>query len=187
MNVVVTVPGIEVVVNVDVVVTPAGVPPPTAAAAAATPKCAHHNAHAEADGRRGGDGSIRICHRRVRVYRRRAVDYYRVITGNINHLRVGRLDLDDGLRLNRLYLDLLLFRRLQLTGVLRLLPHPLDGIHYFALLIEESVAKILRPLNIRVQQFEQVGESHHSLHAGVPRLFGRGLGQVLTGEFRVLL
>jgi hypothetical protein len=95
---------IIVVIDVDVVATPAAPPPPAAA-----PKCSHHHTNAERD-----------CHSRSVVPVRRIVDWRigidriapdnnRIIRRYIHDLRVGLVDHNHRFALDDLCLDFLLF------------------------------------------------------------------------------
>ena len=70
--------------------------------------------------------------------------------------------------------------------VLRLLPHPLDGVHDVALLGEEGVAEVRRPLDVVREPLHHVGNRRHRLDGRVPRLLGDRVGQRLVLQLRVL-
>ena len=127
----------------------------------------------------------RVVDGRVRVDRR-AVDDRRAVRRHVDDLRVRRLDDDDFLRLDDLRLDLLLLGRLQGVVVLRLLPHPLAGVHDVGLLGEEGVAEVGRPLDVVGEPLHGVGEGGHRLDGRVPRLLGDGVRERLVLQVRVL-
>jgi hypothetical protein len=102
-------------------------------------------------------------------------------------LRIRLLDDDHALRFDDLCLHDLLFIRLQIALFLRLLAHPLHGIHYVLLLREERIAKIGGPLDVISQPLYHVGQARHRLNTRVPRLLGNGSGERLilqAGVFR---
>jgi len=93
---------------------------------------------------------------------------------------------DDRLVLDDLVLDDLLFVRFQGALVLGLLPHPLDGVHDVALVVEKCVAQLRRPLDVVGEPFHHVGNGRHRLDRRVPGLLGNRVGQGLVLEGRVL-
>ena len=174
---------VEVVVDVDVDVV-ASAAPAAAAAGAAPDGRAHHDAEAERDER--GPGRIRrVVDRRIRVDRR-PVDDRRAVRRHVDDLGVRRLDDDDCLSLDDLRLDLLLLVRLQGPVVLGLLPHPLDGVHDVALLREEGVPEVGRPLDVVREPLHDLGKCRHRLDARVPGLLGDGVRERLVLQVRVL-
>jgi len=174
---------VEVVIVVDgdvVVGAPTATITPTA-----TPKRTHHHADAKRNGhsrcvvawRWVGDRWIRI--------RWRPVNHGRVITGNVDNLRVGLFDHDYGLALNDLRFYLYLLIRFQIAFVLGLRAHALDSVHDIFLLREEGVAQIRSPLNIVGKTFHNIRQSGQRLNARVPRLFGNRFGQSLVLEILI--
>ena len=61
----------------------------------------------------------------------------------------------------------------------------LDGVHHLLLLREEGVTQTARPVQVLVHAVEDLGESEHGLHAGIPGpILGRA-HRVLAFELRV--
>jgi hypothetical protein len=58
--------------------------------------------------------------------------------------------------------------------------HALHGIHYIALLRQESVAQIGGPLNVVSETFHHVGKGSHGLNAWIPRLLRDSIGECLV-------
>jgi hypothetical protein len=94
-------------------------------------------------------------------------------------LWVGLLDHDHTFVLNDLGFDLLLLGRFQIPLVLGFFAHALHGIHYIALLRQESVAQIGGPLNVVSETFHHVGKGSHGLNAGIPGLLRDSIGECL--------
>jgi len=127
---------IVIVVYVDVVVAA----PSAVIAPAPRPHCSHGHSNAEGN-----------CHSRSVVtwgrirnggigIRRRTIHYSGVIARNVNDLRIGLLDHNHLLVLHHLRLYLHLLVRLQVSLILCLRAHALDGIHYIRLLRQESIS-----------------------------------------------
>jgi hypothetical protein len=76
---------------------------------------------------------------------------------------------------------------LQITFLLGLFPHSLNGIHYLALLRQKGIAQLGRPLNFVAEQFYDRWHSCKSLDARVPRLFFRCVGERLVFQALVFL
>jgi hypothetical protein len=134
--VVVVVHEIIVVVDVDIVVAaPSATPTPASA-----PGCSHH--HADAEGNRHSRCVIAcrwVVDRGVWV-NGWTVDIHWVVAGNIDDLRIGLLNHDDGLILHNLGFYFLLLGGFQVPFFLGFLAHALDRIHDITLLREESIA-----------------------------------------------
>src|SRR6185503_3320443 len=155
-------------VDVDVVATPAA----AVAVAAVPPRGADGDADAEGDHAGGNDGTSRvgrIVDRWVRVDRR-SVDDDRAVGGNVDDLRVRRLNDDDRLLLDDLRLDRLLLARVERPGPRGLLAHSLDGVHDVALLSKELVTEPGGPLDVVPKTLDGVWQGRHRLDAGVPGL-----------------
>src|SRR5689334_10964723 len=75
-----------------------------------------------------------------------AIDHGRIDVGHINGIRIGRRNRDDVFALDLVDRNGLLFRRRQLVVSLRFCAQPLDGVHHVGLLIDNRVAKLLRPI-----------------------------------------
>jgi len=84
----------------------------------------------------------------------------------MDHLGIGRLDLDD------LFFDDdgLLFGRLEIAGRLRLGAQTLDGIQDRLLLRDKSVSKFLRPIQFIVHHGQHLGKIDQRFHARIPTL-----------------
>ena len=93
---------------------------------------------------------------------------------------------DDRLRLDDLGLDLLLLVGLQRALLLRLLPHPLDGVHDVGLLVEEGVPEVRRPLDVVTEPLDDVGQRRHRLDGRVPGLLGDRVHERLVLQVLVL-
>src|SRR5512139_2263341 len=115
----------------------------------------------------------------------RAVHHRGVVRRHVDDLRAGLLDDDD----LRILLDhhLLLLRRLQVPGIVRLLPELLDGVQHVLLLREERVPDLLRPVELVGHHLEDLGEVHERLDARVPLLLLERLRQRVALELLVLL
>ena len=60
------------------------------------------------------------------------------------------------------------FIRLQFAAVPSFVPHSLDGIHHVALLIQNGVPHLGRPLEVLIQTFERLREGDQGLYAWIP-------------------
>jgi hypothetical protein len=145
---------IEVVVHVDVDITaaPTATPTPTA-----TPRSSHGHTNAERNRARCDDCTSRwwIVNWRVRIGRR-SVYNRRVVGRNVNNLRICLLNDNHFLALNDLRLNFLLLVRCKCPGILRLVAHTLNRVHYIFLLGQKCIAEIGGPLNIVGQAFDYV-------------------------------
>jgi hypothetical protein len=175
---------IEVVVVVNgniVVAAPTGTPTITAA-----PRRSDHHAHAKRDRRACcviTDWGI--CDGRIRI-NRCTINDSRVVAGYVHDFRTRRLNHDNLFAFDDLRFDLLLLRTLEVPFLLRLGTHALNGIHHFALLSEECVAEICRPLDVFGELFDQVGKDGHGLDTGIPGLLHRSVGERLIFQVFVL-
>ncbi|MNM78959.1 hypothetical protein D3C81_908790 [compost metagenome] len=169
-----------------------------------------------AEGQASGEGGADVVAGRRRIVRRRAgwvgpgaVDLIGVVAGDVDHLRVGRLDddglcrgwlLDDhgvsaGLRRGRRWRgrgcgfdgDRLLFVRLQVAGCLGLAAQALDRIHHRVGLGEEGVTYPLHPGRVLAKGGQRGGEGDQRLHARVPRLVGDLAHCFVATDIRVRL
>jgi hypothetical protein len=112
----------------------------------------------------------------------RSINDDRVVSWNVNHLRVGRDDLDDGIRHeNGLGFigpfdygirdnDHLLSRALQRAQRLSFLTKRLDGIHEFEGLLDKGLAELSAPCQIITHFLNHLRESRDSFYIVVPRL-----------------
>ena len=167
----------ECVVDEHPVVAPAGSPAPIAPPEESTEADPDRDLRTPEPprpyGRRGGIVPIR-----VRVVLRRSPDPVGVIDRHVDHVGVGGLDLHDGLPVVVGGDHFLLVGGRQLAGRFRFHPHPLNGVHFSRLVGQEGVSKARRPGDILVQAFQNVGENHQRLNAGVPILSLGGLGEL---------
>ena len=106
---------------------------------------------------------------------RRSPDPHGIVHRDINDVGIRRLDLDVRLPAVVRRDHILLRRRLQLAGLLGLLPHPLYRVHHVLLLGQKSIAQIGRPGDVVIQTLQHIGENHQRLHARIPVLLLRGL------------
>ncbi len=171
---------VEVVVAVYVDVAPA----PAAAAAGAAPD-GRAPRHADAEGDQRPAVIRRVVNGRVRIVAH-APDHRRAVRGDIDDLGVRLLHDDDRLLLDDLGLDFLLLVGRQGALVLRLLPHPLHGVHDVALLVEEGIPKLRRPLDVVREPLDDLGNRRHRLDARVPRLLRDRVGERLVFQILVL-
>jgi hypothetical protein len=74
----------------------------------------------------------------------------------------------------------LLAGRFQRARGARSLTQSLDGVHYVLLLSQERIAQIAHPSDVLIETVQYVRQHHHSLHAGIPRLFGHRVSQFLA-------
>jgi len=173
---------IVVVIDVDVVATPTASPSPST-----TPERSHHHANTEGDRHpRRVIAPGRVIDGRIWI-NRRTINDNRIIRRHVQDFRAGRLNDDDVLLLDDLRFDFLLFRGFQMPFVLRLLAHALYSIHKVRLLSQECISQIGRPLNVVGKPFHYFGNSGQSLHAWIPRLLRRCIGECLVLEVRIFL
>ena len=127
---------IIVVIDVDVIVST----PPAAPTPAPAPERSHRHSNAEGDRhpRRVITG-WRIVDRRVGI-ERCSPNYIGIVRRDVNNLGIGLLDHNHTLTFEGFRFYFLLFGRLQISLVVGLLAHALDGIHHVTLLREESIA-----------------------------------------------
>ena len=115
----------------------------------------------------------------------RGVNRRRIIHGgriarHVNHPRVGRHDLDDGIGHDHDPLldcllhygvghdDILLLCGLQRAGLLCLKAQRLDGIHQFLALLQKRLPQCYRPLQVGVHFGDELRELRHGLDAVIP-------------------
>ena len=187
----------EVRVPVDVHVHVAAAP--VAVAPHRRPHC-----HADAEGQRGS--APRVARRvgrvgRVGRVRPRPVDDRGIVRRHVDDLRACRLDLDDsGGLLNHHGLRARCRRRRRRGGLdrhfllggglqipLRLRPgaQALDGIQHALLVGQERVAQLLGPVELLVQQVEDLGKGGERFDAVVPRLVLELLVELIAREVRI--
>ncbi len=189
-------------VDVDLVVVPVAVAPERADDGDASAKC---QAGRQCSGYRVF-GRRRVVDRWARRIGPGAVDLRRVVAGDVDHLRIGRLD-DDGLRRRRLLHnrgttagrglsgsrrrrfdgDGLLLIRLQVAGGLGLATQALDGVHHRIRLGQEGIADPLYPDRVLSQRRQYQWEGNQRLDAGVPWLICHLLYGVVATDFGVRL
>ncbi len=189
-------------VDVDLVVVPVAVAPERADDGDTCAKC---QAGRQCSGYRVF-GRRRVVDRWARRVGPGAVDLRRVVAGDVDHLRIGRLD-DDGLRRRRLLHnrgttagrglsgsrrrrfngDGLLLIRLQVAGGLGLATQALDGVHHRIRLGQEGIADPLYPDRVLSQRRQYQREGNQRLDAGVPWLICHLLYGVVATDFGVRL
>jgi hypothetical protein len=172
---------IVVVIDGDVVVTPAASPSPSA-----TPERPHHDADANRDRHPGCVvARRRVVNGRIRIYRR-AINHGWIVGRHIDDLRIRLFDDDRALAFDDLGFYLLLLVRFQIASPLGLLTHTLHSVHHIALLRQKGVAEVSRPLDIVSQALDQIGQGGQGLNAGVPRLLGHSIGERFVLQARIL-
>ena len=129
----------------------------------------------------------RIPQRGVVAVERRSPDVGRIITRNIDDLRIGGLNVNGGLAILRLRGDPLLRRGLEAAVALRPAAHSLDGGHNVSLLGEEGVAQVRGPAHVAIEHGHYVGKRDHGLDAGVPVLLLGGVHQLLAAQIAMVL
>ena len=82
--------------------------------------------------------------------------------------------------LDNLSRDLLLLGGLQVSRVGGLLSHALHGVHHIALLREEGIAEVGRPLDVVAQAFDDVGQRGEPLNGRIPIFLLDGGGEGLA-------
>ena len=163
---------VVVVVDGDVVATPAAAVSPTT-----SPKRTHGYSNAERDGDPSGVVTgRRISYRRIWI-RRRSIYDGRIVRGYVDDLWVGLFDNDDALVLDDFGFHFLLLGRLQIAFVLGFLAHALHCIHYVTLLRQKGVAQVRSPLNVTRKALHYFGETCESLNTWVPWLLRDSVGQ----------
>ncbi len=150
---------------------PPAVPAPASPATPTREVAAHVNPRAE---REPEPESRRVPQVVVARPIRGSPDVGRTIDGNIDHLRIGRHDLDCSL----VILDVLGYHLLGSRPQTSIRPclraHPLHRAHHIGLLSEERVPKVGRPADIVGQQVERIRKRDQRLDARVPILLAGG-------------
>ncbi len=101
------------------------------------------------------------------------INNLRLIHRHINHLRVGRINIDNPL----FHHDPLLLRRRQVTRGLSLQSAILNRSHHIFLLIEERCTKVLRPRKVLIHHRQHTGIIRQRLHTGIPALLRDAIAQ----------
>ena len=183
MEIVETVAMEETAIQIDAAAEPAEAPTPSAPTAAAGEVESEINKRTPAP----ADADSRVEQRRPRIDTRCSPKISRVVGRNINHLRIGGLNLDRRLAILILRHDLFLRSIGQFAGSLGLGPQALDSGHYVGLLRKERVAKIGGPADIRVQTLHDILKSNQGLNAGIPILLFCGIDQSRSFHSGVLV
>src|SRR5579863_1312391 len=136
----------KIIVHIDRVAEPTRPPAPTAPSKAAE-EASDVNTRAEPESKTDS----RIKKWRIKTIGGRSPDVRGIVDRHINHLRVGRLDVDRRLASLRLGRDIYLRVRLQSARLASLGSQMLNGIHDVGLLSEKCVAQIGGPTNVGVQ------------------------------------
>ncbi len=172
---------IERVVAIDVDVDTAAPPTPTAGA-----PDRRTDDHA---GCKGEAGRIDVGRRVHRIRRRRipptAVHHRRVVRRHIHHVRLGRFHHIDRLAALRLGLHHLLRGRLQVPGRIGLGTQTLHRIHHVLLLRQESVAKLLRPVEILVHLLQHLRHGGERFDCRIPGLLRHGILERLAADLGI--
>ena len=111
-----------------------------------------------------------------------SVHIRRVVLGHIHYIRIGRLDV----YIRPLLVHALLRRALQIARVVSLVTHRLDRLRHVIWLGLIGLAQLRGPRQIPVQVRQHGGKLHQSLHARIPILLFRFLGQIFSLELRVV-
>ncbi len=111
-----------------------------------------------------------------------SVHIRRVVSGHIHHIRVSRLDV----YIRTILVHALLRRSPQITRVVSLVPHVLDRLRHVILLVLIGLSQLRGPRQIPVQVRQHAGKFHQGLHAGIPILLFRLLGQIFSLQLRVV-
>ncbi len=111
-----------------------------------------------------------------------SVHIRRVVSGHIHHIRISRLDV----YIRPVLVHALLRRTPQIARVISLVTHVLDRLHHVILLVLIGLAKLRGPRQIPIQVREHRGKLYQGLHAGVPILLFRFLGQIFSLQLRVV-
>ncbi len=134
--------------------------------------------------------------RRVVGIRPRAVDDARIVDRHEVLIRIGRRDRVRGRgraaaggHVGRPVgpRDRLLRRRLQVAGRIRPRAQPLYRVEHVALLREEGVAEILRPLELVVHHRQRLRNRRQRLDARIPTLLLHGVLERLAGDLWIFL
>src|SRR5712675_582522 len=106
-----------------------------------------------------------------------------IVSGHVNNVRIRRLN-DDRASLSRY---LLLVVAVQLSGLLSLLAHRLDGVRHSLRIVGVCFAEGRSPGKVFVHVFENRWKLCESLYARVPVLFVDFFGKLVTLEIGVAL
>ncbi len=136
---------VVVVVDVDIVATPSGVPAPASA-----PERSHRHTGAEGKCHPGC-----VVARRIRIHRG-TPHHHGIVRRYVNNFLTRWLDYNHGLVIDRLGLHLLLLGRFQMAILLGLFPHALNRRHHIALLRQKSIPQISGPLNVVGESFDYI-------------------------------
>ena len=163
------VPVNEAVIDEDAVIAPARTP---TISAPTTPASSEIKSHVDPKSKSEVRASIErwVKPTRVRIVKRRAPDGDRIVIWHVHHIRIARLDVDDGLTGVVRSGHSLLLGGGQFSGLLGPEPHLLDCIHHFRLLREKGISKIGRPGDVLVQALDKVRKNYQSLYARIPVL-----------------
>src|SRR5215469_597893 len=129
----------------------------------------------------------RIIQRRIEAPHRRTPDVLGVVHRHVNYLRIRRNDRDRRLTVLGLRGHLLLRGRVQFARSLRFSAQPLHCGYHVGLLSQVRVAESCRPLNIRRQTIQHIGEDYHGLNTRIPILLPCGVDKLLARQIPILL
>src|ERR1700728_1240090 len=111
-----------------------------------------------------------------------SVHIRRVVSGHIHHIRISRLDV----YIRPLLVHALLRRTPQIARIVSLMTHVLDCLHHVILLVLIGLAQLRGPRQIPVQVRRHCRKLHQSLHAWIPILLVRFLGQIFSLQLRIV-
>ncbi len=106
-----------------------------------------------------------------------------IVFRNVNDIGVGGRDVN----VVPLIGHVLLWGALQISRLLRLVAHVLDGVHDVGGLVGVGIAKFGGPRKILIHVGEDAGELAQSFDAGIPILLIDGIAQVFPLEIGILL
>jgi len=171
-------------VHKQAVAEPSAAPTPAAPTAPAREKAADEKARSKAESE---SKSRRVPQIGVRAPRRRTVDIFGLVNRDVDHLRIGRLDLDRVLAAFSVHGNHLLRRRLQPSVRLSSRAHCLHRTHHIGLLAKERVPKVGSPSDIVAEQIQRIRKCHQRLDARVPILLLGCVQQLRTLKIAVAL
>ena len=128
-----------------------------------------------------------VIERRIIAPRRRSPDVSRIVFRHVDHLRIGRRDVNGRLPALRLGRNRLLRSGREPAVGLRPRAHPLHRGHHVGLLRQERIAQCRGPLDVLVQLRQHVRKGHQGLDAGVPILLPGRIHQLLARQIAIPL
>ncbi len=129
----------------------------------------------------------RIPKRRIGAVNRRSPHRVWLVYRRIDHLRIGRQNLDRALAILGLRCDCLLRGVLQVPRLLRPGAHGLNGVHHIRLLRQKRIAQVRGPANVMTENVQNIGKSDQCLNARIPVLLLSGVDPLSCRQIPVLL